>query len=334
MTSLKRGVPVIGAPLLLSIANYNTRPMTPLLTRRSALKATLTGLTATCLLPGLVLSRAKPKLSFSTLGCPRWDLATILKTAVDSGYQGVEFRGLMGELDLTINPVWNTPQRAADVKRQFATAGIHICNLGASAQLHHADAAKRTQHLNEARRYIDLAHQLDCPFVRVFPDQLPPNQPRQQTLDLISSGLLDLGAYAKGSGVTVLLESHGELTRSELLLPLMQQASHPNVGLIWDIVNMWVDAREAPADVYRMLAPYVRHVHVKDALLKMGKPQYVPVGQGEAPLREAIAALGAGGYTGYYSFEWEKLWHPDLAEPEQVIPQYPAAMALVGLATR
>ncbi|RYG31354.1 MAG: sugar phosphate isomerase/epimerase, partial [Chitinophagaceae bacterium] len=31
-----------------------------------------------------------------------------------------------------------------------------------------------------------------------------------------------------------------------------------------------------------------------------------------------------GGYQGYYSFEWEKLWHPEIEEPEAALAQYPA----------
>ena len=298
----------------------------PLLTRRTALKTTLAGLSTALLPPLLGFDTKKPQLSFSTLGCPKWDLDTILKTAVSAGYQGVEFRGLLGELDLTKSPAFNTAARAAETRNRFASQGIQICNLGSSAQLHHANPTKRTQHLDEARRFIDLAHQLDCPFVRVFPDQLPPDQDRQTTLRLISEGLLELGNYAKDRTVTVLLESHGELTRSSLLTQIMQAAEHPNVGLIWDIFNMWADAGESPASVYRAVAKYIRHVHVKDAHIVAGKHQYVLVGNGEAPLREAIHALRAGGYEGYYSFEWEKLWHPDIDEPERAIPHFPGAM--------
>ncbi|MEZ0538263.1 sugar phosphate isomerase/epimerase family protein [Fibrella arboris] len=296
-------------------------------TRRDALKTTLLGGLSTVLLgtlPGF--TARKPRFSFSTLGCPTWDLATILNVAAKSGYRAVEFRGVQGELDLTKIPAFSSVSRARETRTQFADRGVRICNLGSSAQLHHADASKRQKNLDDARRFIDLAHELDCPFVRVFPDQLPPDQHRPDTLRLISDGLLELGTYAKPSAVTVLLESHGELTRSDLLLPIMQAARHPNVGLIWDIVNMWVDAKEAPAAVYRQLKPFIRHVHVKDLHLVDGKQQYVQVGQGEAPLREAINALKAGSYSGYYSFEWEKLWHPEIQDPEQVIPQYPAVM--------
>jgi sugar phosphate isomerase/epimerase len=296
------------------------------LTRRSALKTTIGGLSTVMLGTLMAFDARKPRLSFSTLGCPTWDLATILNTAVTAGYQAVEFRGLMGELDLTKSPAFSTATRAQQTRTQFADRGISICNLGASTQLHHADAAKRIKNLDEARRFIDLAHQLNCPFVRVFPDQLPTDQDREATLKLISDGLLELGNYAKSGSVTVLLESHGELTRSDLLYQIMHAAEHPNVGLIWDIFNMWADAQESPALVYRKLKPYIRHVHVKDARIVAGKHQYVLLGEGEAPLREAISALKAGDYEGYYSFEWEKLWHPEIAGPELAIPHYPTAM--------
>jgi len=304
-------------------------------TRREVIKTALIGGLATLgeFTPGIdslgtlpAFVAQKPKLSFSTLGCPKWDLATILDVAAKSGYQAVEFRGLQGELDLSKSPAFSTASRLKETRTQFADRRLRICNLGSSAQLHHADATKRRKNLDDARRFIDLAHQLDCPFVRVFPDALPTDQDRDETLGLISSGLLELGTYAKPSGVTVLLESHGELTRSDMLVQIMQAAKHPNVGLIWDIVNMWADASESPALVYQTLKPYIRHVHVKDARIVAGKHQYVQVGQGEAPLRAAIDVLKAGSYEGYYSFEWEKLWHPEIEDPERVIPQYPAAM--------
>ncbi|HEX9957716.1 MAG TPA: TIM barrel protein, partial [Fibrella sp.] len=194
------------------------------LTRRSALKTTIGGLSTVMLGTLMAFDTRKPRLSFSTLGCPAWDLPTILNTAVTAGYQAVEFRGLMGELDLTKSPAFSTATRAQQTRTQFADRGISICNLGASTQLHHADAAKRIKNLDEARRFIDLAHQLNCPFVRVFPDQLPTDQDREATLKLISDGLLELGNYAKSGSVTVLLESHGELTRSDLLYQIMHAA--------------------------------------------------------------------------------------------------------------
>ena len=45
-------------------------------------------------------------------------------------------------------------------------------------------------------------------------------------------------------------------------------------------------------------------------------------GTGEVDLQRALRILHEGGYRGYLSFEWEKKWEPDLAEPEIAFPHY------------
>ena len=32
--------------------------------------------------------------------------------------------------------------------------------------------------------------------------------------------------------------------------------------------------------------------------------------------------LAGAGYEGFYCFEWEKKWHPEIEEPEVAFPQY------------
>ena len=80
-------------------------------------------------------------------------------------------------------------------------------------------------------------------------------------------GLQELGDYAKNKNVTVLMETHGEVVKSDDILHIMQMAANPKVGLVWDIVNMWSVTKEPPAQVYPKLKKYIRHTHIKD--LKM-----------------------------------------------------------------
>ena len=97
----------------------------------------------------------------------------------------------------------------------------------------------------------------------------------------------------------------------------------PNVGLLWDVGNMFMAHGENPVDVYQRLAFCIRHVHLKDADVE---GRYVLTGKGMIPLREAVHALEADGYPGWYCFEWEKRWHPDIAEPEEALPQFIGAI--------
>lgn len=264
---------------------------------------------------------AKPLLSFSTLGCPAWTFSQVLQHATANHYQGVEIRGIKGDLDLPNNPLFSTSY-IAQTKREITDSQIKIVNLGSSANMHFIDAKKRQSNLDDAKKYIELAHQLDCPFIRVFPNDLPKDQDEKATVDTIIKSLIELGDFAKNSAVKVLLESHGKVIKSEMLLHIMQEANHANVGLVWDFFNMWSITKEPPAQMYTQLKKYIFHTHIKDAVLTEKGETYTLLGEGNSPVKEALHALKSGGYRGYYSFEWEKLWHPEIQEPEMAIPHY------------
>ena len=74
----------------------------------------------------------------------------------------------------------------------------------------------------------------------------------------------------------------------------------------------------------RQLGRYIRHTHLKDSVpaATEGGRRYVLTGTGEVPVRRQIEALVKTGYRGVYSFEWEKRWHPEIAEPEVAIAQF------------
>ena len=263
----------------------------------------------------------KPLLSFSTLGCPAWTFSQVLQHAATNRFDGIEIRGIKGDLDLPKNPIFSAANIAA-TRREVADKKGKIVNLGSSANMHFLDPKKRQSNLDDAKKYIDLAHQLDCPFIRVFPNDLPKDQEEQATINTIIQSLITLGDYANSSGVKVLLESHGKVIQSDMLLHIMQEANHGNVGLVWDFFNMWSVTKEAPADMYQQLKKYIYHTHIKDALLTEKGETYTLVGEGNAPVKEALHALKSGGYAGYYSFEWEKMWHPEIQEPEIALPHF------------
>ena len=50
---------------------------------------------------------------------------------------------------------------------------------------------------------------------------------------------------------------------------------------------------------------------------------YVLFGGGEFPADECMRLLEQSGYEGWYSLEWEKMWHPELADPFIALPLFP-----------
>ncbi|MFL5787639.1 MAG: sugar phosphate isomerase/epimerase family protein [Flavisolibacter sp.] len=293
--------------------------------RRKFLK-TATGLIGYAVFPfSIIHSKNEPLLSFSTLGCPDWTFETIVNFAAKNGYTGIELRGIKRELDLTKCPEFK-PENIASTLRLMQSKGLRFVDLGSSATLHYSNEKDRQKNLDDGKRFIDLAEQVKCPFIRVFPNNFPKDQEKKATMELITSGLLELANYAKDSNVKVLLETHGDLIWSDDIKTVIEAANHPHAGLVWDSINMWSVTKEPPGLVYDKLKKYIYHTHIKDLKFTGDKFQYTLLGKGESPIFEAIDSLRKGGYKGYYSFEWEKLWHPEIEEPEIALADYPVVM--------
>ncbi|HEV2830904.1 MAG TPA: sugar phosphate isomerase/epimerase family protein [Hanamia sp.] len=298
--------------------------MTQLKRREFIKTSTLAGLAFT--MPLFSFEKYTPLLSFSTLGCPDWSFETILNFAVNNGYDGIEIRGIQRELNLLKCNEFSSEENIAFTRKLVEDKKIKIVGLGSSAAMHHADPAERKKSLDDAKNFIHLAQQLNCPYVRVFPNNFPKGQDRNKTMDLIITALQELGDFAKNTGVTVLMETHGDLVQSEEIAKLMNAVNRSNVGLVWDVVNMWSVSKESPTQVYARLKKYIRHTHIKDLVFANGKQEYVLLGKGTTPVFEAINLLAKDKYKGYLSFEWEKLWHPEIAEPEIAIANYAKVM--------
>lgn len=268
----------------------------------------------------------KALLAFSTLGCPDWSFQQIIDFAGGNGYSGLEIRGIKRQMDLTKCDEFSSPERIKATLSLMKEKGLKFVNLGASANMHFHEGSEKEKSITEAKAFIDLAQKINCPYVRVFPNKFPKGRTKDQTIQTVAENLLTLGKYAKERNVTVLLETHGDFSGSDDILKVMKAASHPNIALVWDISNMWTITKESPAEVYKKLKKYIVHTHIKDAKLNGDKLQYSLLGQGDVPIFEAIDILYKDGYKGYYSFEWEKLWHPEIAEPEIALADYPKAM--------
>ena len=258
-------------------------------------------------------------VGFSTLGCPRWEWAKILEFAQAHNFSAIELRGLQGSMDLPTRPEFQ-PDRIAQSRRDVAAKNLKIACVSSSAQLHDADEEKRKQQLADAKRFIDLAAALGVPNVRVFGNKI--EGPRDQVIARVAAGLHELGAYAGPKNVMVIIESHGDFTDSPTLLEILTRADSPNVGLLWDAHHTFADGKEDPEFTVQKVGKFIRHTHLKDSVPTNNGRHYVLTGRGDVPVRKQVEVLTAFGYTGCYTFEWEKVWHPDLEEPEIAIADF------------
>jgi sugar phosphate isomerase/epimerase len=272
---------------------------------------------------------ARLPIAFSTLGCPAWDLQKILTFAEQHGFAAVEFRGLQGNLDLPSHAAF-AADHIAETKREILSHGLRVACVSSSASLHESDPEKRSKVLAAARRFIDLASTLDAPYVRVFgdsPDSGHPIVPSDDLKARVAAGLHELGEYAGPRKVTVIIESHDDFTSSASLADVLHRADSKSVALLWDAHHTFAESNEDPKFTVRQLGPWIRHTHLKDSVGKGGDRKYVLTGRGNVPIKEQIAALRSIGYKGFYCFEWEKVWHPDLEDPEIAFADYTRVVA-------
>lgn len=105
-------------------------------------------------------------------------------------------------------------------------------------------------------------------------------------------------------GVTIILESGQET--AEDLVKFLEKV--PGVYVNFDPANMILYGKGDPREAVKLLAPWIRQVHIKDALFTK-KPgtwgMEVPWGDGAVDARAFIEELESLGYTGNYVIERE-----------------------------
>jgi sugar phosphate isomerase/epimerase len=268
--------------------------------------------------------KSRIPIAFSTLGCPAWDWTRILQFARDHGFSAIELRGLQGNMDLPSHAIFAS-DHIEQSKKEIRDHKLRIACVSSSANLYMEDSDKRAKELADARRFIDLAATLGAPYVRVFGGKAQSDNapvPDEATKSRVAAGLRELGQYAGPKAVTVIIESHDHFTSSATLKDVMHEADSEHVGLLWDAHHTFAASNEDPEFTVKQLGPWIRHTHLKDSLGKGEDRKYVLTGTGNIPIERQIKALQSIGYKGFYCFEWEKVWHPDLTDPEIAIADF------------
>lgn len=265
------------------------------------------------------------KLSFSTLGCPVWDLSRVVCEAKKNGLDGIELRGLQGELDFRkISAL--SPEKIAETRALLD--GLEIPSFSSSLVMDRS--ADREETLRDGKDLIDLCSRDGIGLIRVFGNEIFPDEDEKKALAHISAGLAALAGYAEGKNVSILLEVHGNLTNLARLRAISEAVPSPAFGILWDVAHTDKEYRDRFTDFYRPLLPRIKHVHLKDHFRLEKGTKLTDFGTGEIPLRAITESLLADGYTGYFSFEWEKMWHPELRDLDEELPLFAEYMRKIG----
>lgn len=255
-------------------------------------------------------------LAFSTLACPGWSIETIITKAVEFGYEGVEWRGgPAGHVRPTMSPA-----QKSVLQRMSMDIGLIPIALTAYTSFVSDLAEERQSNVSELKAYVDLAAELDAPYVRTFIGELPEGTKLDSSIyEKVADCLNAVSEYAESVGVTIAVEPHDDFVRASTISPLLNRVQHPALRVIWDLGNSFA-AGEDQKEAFELLKNRIAYVQVKDGRGRVPHWQLCPLGEGDVPLKHAFELLLANGYPGAFSVEWEYAWHPELDSPEIALP--------------
>lgn len=262
------------------------------------------------------------KFGVSTLGCPEWSLERVAEATHEYGYQGIELRLIDGEV-ITPDLVRANRDRLSSL---FGEGKLEIMALSSSVRFTTSDTNERAEQERTLVEFIQLAQDMHVPMVRIFGGKIPDGVPEDEGIARVAESLKRCAPAAERAGVTIALETHDDFSSSKRLSAVLHHVRSSAVGALWDSHHPY-RMNEAVAEVWTNLSNRLVHVHIKDARLRPdGKWDLVLLGDGEVPCREIVRALGMRGYRGWVVVEWEKKWHPEIAEPDIAFPQHIAKL--------
>jgi sugar phosphate isomerase/epimerase len=258
------------------------------------------------------------KTCFSTLGCPDLNLNAVLELAARFDIDCLELRSLDDRIDL---PAYLSEQAGGITAARDAlnTLNNGAVVLGTSHKL----VGAKEGSLDELLGFAELAEQLGTPYLRVFGGGKwgTPLTDRdyQEAIDFLN--LWQAIRTDKNWNVDILIETHDAFSASAPLLELFTRLGR-SVGIIWDSHHTWKLGRETPAESWKQLGAYTHHVHIKDSTSQPSARHpytYVLPGSGEMPLDQVFDILRENNFTGSVALEWEKMWHPYLADLSEAL---------------
>lgn len=242
------------------------------------------------------------------------DLGRALDVMAEYGCADAELRNIYGRYIVDADEDDLKRAEAELARRKMAVPCIDTpffkCDLkdtdaAVSGPTHGAKERGREEQMHLLQRAIDLCKRFDAPYIRIFSFwRRGPLTPEIE--DRIAQALLAPAEVAERAGVTLLLENEHScyLGTGAETARVVQRVGSPALQMVWDPGNAFMAGERPFPSGYEAAAPFVRHVHVKDARVTAeGKLEWTVVGEGEIDYANHFRALKSSGYTGVVALE-------------------------------
>jgi sugar phosphate isomerase/epimerase len=160
-----------------------------------------------------------------------WDLPTLIANCEKSGLLGVELRvdhAHKVEINLT-------PAQRSEVKKRFADSKVTCVGYGANYEYHSPDPAVVRKNIEGTKEYIKLCSDIGATGIKVKPNGIPANVPKEKTIAQIASSLNECGKFARDYNQLVRVEVHGNVSQEiPNMKAIFEQVTENNVKMCWN----------------------------------------------------------------------------------------------------
>ena len=227
------------------------------------------------------------------------DFETQLRTVQSLGMKYLCIRALDGRsiVDFTEEEARNY------IRPMLEKYGLAVSSLGSPiGKIDIGDEEGFARQCAELDTLCRIARVLDCRYIRLFSFYMPKGEDPGQYYDLVVAKMRKFIAICDRYGVIPMHENEkgifGDVGRRCLML--MHAMGNTSLVCAYDFAN-FIQCDEDTVECYRMLAPWIRYVHVKDA--HYSDHMVVVAGTGDGRLREIFAMLRDDGYDGFLTME-------------------------------
>ena len=240
-----------------------------------------------------------------------------LKAAVAVGAHGIQAYASRGELD----PAVLVGQKRKDFLKMVKDHGLVFSAICGDLGKGFGHPELNPELIEKSKRILDLAKELETDIVTTHIGVVPedPSHPRYK---IMQDACGELAEYADSLNAHFAVETGPEL--SSVLAGFLDSLHSTGVAVNLDPANLVMVVRDDPVQAVHNLKKYIVHTHAKDGINLIHKnPEDIyrlipeeelikdkaylelPLGEGDVPFPEYLAALTEIGYNGFLTIERE-----------------------------
>ncbi|MCC6235165.1 MAG: sugar phosphate isomerase/epimerase [Verrucomicrobiales bacterium] len=240
---------------------------------------------------------------------PLWE---VLDFAAREGFDGVE---LVSDWPQGGYPPGNDRDRVHALRRLYDGYGLRIFSIQLGADGAFApDASARAAWIAMVRDRLQLARQLGCACVGLWPGGGLRGQTLEEAMSRLTASFREVATMAADAGIlaAVEIEPPFEFRTEEHLHRILDGTNHPNLKAIFDPshFDLMNGSTGRPHEMLQRLGvERIGYLHLTDTdgtLRDGGTSKHLPCGDGHAQVATALKVLREGGFKGWCMIDaWE-----------------------------